>query len=95
MMEMIIKISEKDYNDILNGETKASSLNYTIFHAIRNGILLPKGHGRLSDVDWVLNKMDTTDAQPITPNEHYAWDFAQTLFRNAPTIIEADSKNTQ
>lgn len=43
MREIIIKISEKDYNDILDGETKASSLNYTIFHAIKNGVLLPKG----------------------------------------------------
>lgn len=55
-------------------------------------IELPKGHGKLIDVDWMLNKMATTDAQPRTQNEYYAWDFAKTLLKLAPTIIEADSE---
>lgn len=50
-IELIIKINEKDFDDIKNGETKASALNYSTFNAIRNGTPLPKGHGRLIDAD--------------------------------------------
>lgn len=42
--------------------------------------------GRLIDADFILNKMRTTDAQPITYSEHYAWDFATALLNNAPTV---------
>lgn len=47
--------------------------------------------GRLIDADFILNKMRTTDAQPVTYSEHYAWDFATALLNNAPTV-EAISK---
>ncbi len=53
-IELVIKISEEDYNDILNGETKASALNWSTFNSIRNGTPLPKGHGNLKDVDAIL-----------------------------------------
>ena len=71
------------------------SNNMKIQWALLNGIPLAKGHGRLIDVDWVLNKMDNADASllPRTINEYYAWNFAQVLLTQAPTIIEADKKN--
>ncbi len=43
-MQIVIDIPEKDYDDILNGETKASALNWSTFNAIREGTPLPKGH---------------------------------------------------
>jgi len=92
-IELVIKISEETYNDIQSHDWKNGGRWYSEeWKAIHNGTPLPKGHGRLSDVDWLLNKMSTTDAQPITPNEHYAWDFANALLRNVPTIIEAESE---
>ena len=42
--------------------------------------------GRLIDADFILNKMETTEEQPITYSECYAWDFATALLNNAPTI---------
>lgn len=82
-MQIVIDISEEDYK---RGTVMA--------RAIRNGIPLPKGHGRLIDVDWVLNKMDNADASllPRTINEYYAWNFAQVLLTQAPTVIEADKE---
>ncbi len=49
-MQIVIDIPEKDYDDILNGETKASALNWSTFNAIREGTPLPKGHGRIVDI---------------------------------------------
>lgn len=40
---------------------------------------------RLIDADYVLNKMETTDKQPITETERCAFEFAKALFQNAPT----------
>lgn len=42
--------------------------------------------GRLIDADFILNKMKTTDAQPATYSERYAWEFATVLLNNAPTV---------
>lgn len=96
-IELVIKMPEEIYKYV-RGELAESECHYdynlTSWNVIHNGTPLPKWHGRLIDADWVLNKMSTTDAQPTTPNEHYAWDFAKTLFRNAPTIIEADKEQS-
>lgn len=75
-MQIIIDIDEEDYDDIMNGETKASALNWSIFNSIRNGVPLPKGHGDLIDrneLKKVINQFECYD---------------QVL--DAPTIIEAD-----
>ena len=50
-MQIVIDIPEKDYDDILNGETKASALNWSTLNAIRNGTPLPENHGDLIDVN--------------------------------------------
>ena len=42
--------------------------------------------GRLIDADFILNKMETTEAQPATYSERYAWEFATVLLNNAPTV---------
>jgi len=36
-MKLVIDIPEEDYDDIMNGETKASALNWSTFNSIRNG----------------------------------------------------------
>ena len=59
-IELVIRINEKDYDDILNGETKASALNYSTFNAIKNGTPLPKGH-RFIDADEILNHAFITE----------------------------------
>lgn len=92
-MQIVIDINENDYKTLMiNGGNCSFSMAERIIDSVYQGEKLPKGHGRLIDADWVLNKMDTTDAQPRTQNECYAWDFAKTLFKSSPTIIEADKE---
>ncbi len=96
-MQILIDIPEKDYNAVKEFVTgDQGRVDYmAVFKAIESGTPLPKGHGRLIDTDWVLDKMDNADASllPRTINEYYAWNFAQVLLTQAPTIIEADKEN--
>jgi hypothetical protein len=92
-IELIVKIDEEDYKkalEINNCECEWNNM-HCCYEAILYGKPLPKKHGRLGDIDWILHKMDTTDAQPCTPSEHYAWDFCKAMLNKIPTIIEADA----
>ena len=72
-IELVIKLPEALYNNIQNG---CSIYPYTlVYEALKNGTPLPKGHGRLGDLDALAGKGGITK------------DFLR-LF--APTIIGAD-----
>lgn len=65
MQEIVIKISEEQYNMILlSNETAISDFvsKEAMMYAIKNGTVLPKGHGRLIDADEIQfenNEFDT------------------------------------
>lgn len=75
-IELVIKIPEEDYK---RGIVMAS--------AIRNGIPLPKGHGRLIDVSELIT---TTDIREDGSEFTYV---SYSEIENAPTIIEADKED--
>ena len=52
-MKLIIDIHEKDYQSILN----SGQVPYGVVCAIMNGTPLPKGHGRLGDLDALETEM--------------------------------------
>ena len=71
-MQIVINISEDDYNNIKNYTGFLAYYEYLI----KNGIPLPKGHGRLIDEkDLSLMTVHLIDGM---------------LVCDAPTIIEAD-----
>ena len=63
-IELVIKMPEKIYKHIMSMQFyiprsrsgKSISILEDILKAIRNGTPLPKGHGRLGDLDILLNK---------------------------------------
>ena len=93
-MKLIIDISDKTYEIIKNmvyfynpqrsgrGETKE------IFNAIKQGIPLPKGHGRLIDADTLYREIET-EGWFDSDDEYYGGGL-EDIVLNAPTIIEAD-----
>lgn len=90
-MQIVIDIPK----DII--ESAKSSPNYyptyhfeKIWRAIVNGTPLPKGHGRLIDVD----KLEPRD---ISPEAWYSpmWGFELVDIEDAPTIIEADKAESE
>lgn len=75
MTEIVIKISDDMYQAIK--DDAYCGILRPMLSAIRNGIVLPKGHGRLIDADAVLE-------EPIG-NTYKDIDIAE-------TIIEADKE---
>ena len=57
-IELVIKISEEEYNRIQSMDWKNGDRFYDeSVRAIHNGITLPKGHGRLIDADNTISKI--------------------------------------
>ena len=82
-MQIMIKISEDIYEDV-----KKTIISDEIFdeivEAFRNGIPLPKGHGRLIDESYLMPDSDYEDGLFYAVSiEH---------INSAPTIIEADKE---
>ena len=88
-MRIVIDISD-NYNldKIKNGSIAAK----TILNAVKNGIILPKGHGRLIDADEVTKDMPTFMEMFVINVDSITGKFTG-IACNAPTILEADKEN--
>lgn len=82
-IELVIKIDEETYKDIKNGKVYSSmrDVPQESVLAIQNGTPLPKGHGRLGDLDRLYD---------VFKRNIVSADAFKDLFNHAPTIIEAD-----
>jgi hypothetical protein len=81
-MQIVIDIDDKDYQLIKDGH-----IPFNVLDAIKNGIPLPKRHGRLIDADdCKKNKRDFCEESTRTN----WYDTIDDLLDDAPTIIEAD-----
>lgn len=87
-MQLVIEIPEDIYTHFLARfkYQDANDMELNEFGkvgcAIKNGVSLPKGHGRLIDADALLRKHPEFDTYP----------FPSTTIITAPPIIEADSE---
>ena len=88
-MRLVIDIDDKTYADIKKGIIYSSirDVPQESVVAIANGIPLPKGHGRLIDVD-KLKPQITYFGISDTPVEVVKC----STIKNAPTIIKADKE---
>ncbi len=79
-MQVVIEIPDNIYEMVMNTGTYGC-YRFNSTKAIKKGIPLPKGYGRLIDADALIYEaetcIETTDA------------FIE-LTKNAPTVIEAD-----
>lgn len=85
-MKIVIDIPEEDYNPIYkiyHGYEYSHTLGLAgrIYYAVANGVILPKGCGRLIDADALNFNADYNE--PL---------ISKLDFEQAPTIIEADKE---
>jgi len=91
-MQIVIDMPD-DLKDKICNSTEEWAARYVagwdmeIARIVRNGTPLPKGHGRLKDVDWIDDNCEV----------HYSdkdgsWCYAWRDIDNAQTIIEADKE---
>ena len=88
-MNIVIKIPEDTYKDIIKNGFIYDEDNEVVTHAIKNGISLPKGHGRLIDADELKKEYphDTDWDYPVNSNSYVV-----ESIDISPTIIEAESE---
>lgn len=81
-MKLTIDISDDLYDGIVKNEY--GLYNGKFFDMIRGGTPLPKGHGRLIDVDALGEKLHRYTEAP--------YQYALMVFNESPIIIEADKE---
>lgn len=91
-MKVVIDISEDLYNRIFKGLIALNSddiceLEESVEFSIRNGKVLPKGHGRLIDADKMIG-----DILTIPQQYEELGDWCIQVTNGQPIIIEADKE---
>lgn len=88
-MKIVIEIDNEHYERIMRLEEGVTVYPTTLalYEAVKNGIPLPKGHGRLKDVDWIDDNCEYHHS-----DKDGSWCYALRDIDNAPTIIEADKE---
>jgi len=92
-VELVIKIPRAYYELVLERCKDPVLLN-----AFKNGILLPRGHGKLKDTDKISDELERLrDSWNQYGNEYESgkyegYDYALDEVLDAPTIIEADKE---
>lgn len=104
-IELVIKLSEKDLeivgNEIFTVEEMFESTQGRIYRAIVNGKPLPKGHGRIGDLDIILNKaikhcnLYSKAEDGYCRGRLHAYEMYAEEVKNADTIIEADKAESE
>lgn len=95
-VELVIKIPERIYKQIMTtqsyifGFSSEKSLSAETLKAIRTGIPIPKGHGKIVDVDKIWDEVP--DISSPLENHFKTYDFCRFL-ENTPAIIEADKED--
>lgn len=84
-MKIVIDIPEDVYRRLKDGSTNAgNTFHNTALESISNGVVLPKGHGRLIDASMLRSMYAINRANFNTVVGIQKW------IDDAPTIIEAD-----
>ena len=89
-MQIVIDIPEDVYKQCIlaNSLFEVQLVNY-----IANGTPLPKGHGRLIDVDSITKDLNTLNSTFIINKRDDTNPSLYSIDCNAPTIIEADKES--
>lgn len=90
-MQIVIDIDENIFTRLFDNGTDVNDDLFAIAKSIRNGTPLPKGHGRLKDIDAFIAKVQADRQHAIYTRSWTADDVLDTLSGSyTPTIIEAD-----
>ena len=85
-IELVIKMAQESYSNIKIGCTQRVS-NGEMIEAIKNGTPLPKGHGKIGDLDVLREEVSSWGMNDYEPS-----DFIDVIDQ-ADTIIEADKES--
>ena len=96
-MKLVIRISEEEYDKIK--ENDCGLFSGHIYQMIRNGTLIPKGHGDLVDRDGVNDRFygiwKELESYPNQPSQKVLLDKWSMCMDTAPVIIKADESESE
>jgi len=90
-MQIVVTLSEEDYYVLITAnDDKLPSITARrhLFAQLKEGTLLPKGHGVLKDVDKIVMESSVD----MWTDNGYESMIAVEAINNSPTIIEADKE---
>jgi len=92
MIQVLISLSESAYKEMC--ENGVGRVDYDIKQLMRDGVLLPKGHGRLIDAD---NEIKIVEETMSMSDEKYSSFYRGQIatLRMAETIVEADEEGAE
>lgn len=89
-VEVVVRLSKFIYNNVVN-----YTLCGNLASAVRKGTVLPKGHGRLVDVDEAEAILHNKAFDMVESNaKFYTIRWVQKIVRNAPAVIEQTRRLT-
>ena len=80
-MQIVVEIDDNLYNQIKYLEPKANTMLDKLIRSVQNGTPLPKGHGRIGDLDTLREEVSSWGM-----NDYEPLDFVDAI-DEAPTII--------
>ena len=94
-VELAIKIPHKDYVKISNSNPSYAD-DFNLYYAIKNGTLIPSGHGRLGDLDELEQRISRFVERDASITDEYTvarQRFIVDGIRETDTIIKADTES--
>lgn len=92
-MQIVINIDDEMYNDLKDGYTCPEYAD-DIIKLIPNAVVIPKGHGRLTDLDEIIRFTYDTygigSGKSITEDNK---DLIEYLYNDASVLVEADTES--
>lgn len=96
MIELVIKISEEDYDTLINHNNDsltATIARLNLWKALENAAVIPDGHGRIGDVDKLHNMFKKT-CKAYSIDKYLSFMSEVDMnFDLASIIVEADKGN--
>lgn len=96
-IKLVVKLPKEQYDLILKSDIGATSVFVSkecMMYSIKNATPLPKGHGRIMDVDKIIKKMEEREEQLKDDRSMYETACVETaLDMFGETIIEADTES--
>jgi len=90
-IELVVKVPENEYGRILKSDETVfadAASKECMLYAIKNGVVLPKGHGDLKDMGNLPYVFDLTKEEPV-----YSGRDIERAIKSMKTIVEADGGN--
>ena len=91
-VEVVVRLPKDVYEKIqqidriISGRRNGKSIEFALWNGVKNSIPLPKGHGRLGDLDALRKEVSSWGMNDYEPS-----DFTDAIDQ-ADTIIEADKE---